>query len=82
MAKVKLSQEDIKLYELTPEGRAYLEYNDKIGGDPIGLMVSIGYPDGFEKLGGVIATYKECIKEGKTWESLLNYKEPPDDVII
>ncbi len=63
------------------EGRAYLEYNEKVGGEPIGLIVPFGYPPGVKEMGGVIAVYKECIKRGITWEELLDFKIP-DDVEI
>lgn len=61
------------------EGKAYLKYNDAVGGEPIGLTVSFGYPDGVEKMGGVIAVYEECIKQGITWEELLHYEPIPLD---
>jgi hypothetical protein len=54
----------------------------KVGGEPIGLMVPIGYPTGVEEMGGVVQVYRACIQEGKTWEELLNYTPPPDDAIL
>lgn len=81
MGKVDLKPEQIKLLQMDEEGKAYLEYNEKVGGEPIGLTVPFGYPEGVEEMGGVIAVYKKCIKQGITWEKLLAY-DPPDDVII
>ena len=82
MAKIEYDEADLKLFKMDEEGRKYLEYNDKVGGEPIGLTVPFGYPEGVEKMGGVIAVYDECIKQGITWEELLDYKKPPDDAII
>lgn len=82
MAKIELSRGQIELFNMDDEGKAYLKYNDLIGGDPIGLTVPFGYPDGVESMGGVVAIYDECIKQGKIWEELLNYKEPLDKVDI
>lgn len=60
----------------------FKEYKKVTGGnDPLGLMIPFGYPEGVEEMGGVIAVYKECIKQGVTWEKLLKYS-PPDDAII
>lgn len=80
--KVELSEFERKMLAKKEKGRAYLEYNDKVGGEPIFLQVPTGYPSGVEERGGVIAVYKECIEKGVTWEELLNYKEPPEDVIL
>lgn len=79
--KIEYDAVDLKLFKETEEGRKYLEYNDKVGGEPIGLIVPFGYPEGVEEMGGVIAVYEECIKQGKTWEELLEYN-PPKDAII
>ena len=81
MAKIEYDKSDIALFEMDEEGRKYLEYNDKVGGEPIGLIVPFGYPEGVEEMGGVIAVYDECIRQGITWEKLLNFN-PPDDVIM
>ena len=81
MSKIKYDSVDLKYFKETEEGRKYLEYNDKVGGEPIGLMVPFGYPDGVEEMGGVIAVYDECIKQGKTWEDLLDF-HPPEDIAI
>lgn len=81
MSKIEYDSVDLKYFNETEEGRKYLEYNDKVGGEPIGLIVPFGYPEGVEEMGGVIAVYEECIKQGKTWEDLLGY-HPPDDAVI
>jgi hypothetical protein len=82
MGKIDYSKSDIELFKMDDEGRKYLEYNDKVGGEPIGLTVPFGYPKGVQEMGGVIAVYDECIKRKITWEELLDYKKPPDDAII
>ena len=81
MAKIQYEDWEIKLFNETEEGQKYLEYNDKVGGEPIGLMVPFGYPEGVEEMGGVIAVYDKCIKQGTTWEELLKYN-PPENIII
>lgn len=81
MPKIQYDDIELKLFSMDAEGRKYLEYNDKVGGEPIGLMVPIGYPNGVAERGGVIAVYDECIHRGVTWEELLNFF-PPADVII
>ena len=81
MSKIKYDAVDLKWFNETEEGRKYLEYNDRVGGEPIGLIVPFGYPNGITEMGGVIAVYDECIKRGITWESLLNFY-PPEDVQI
>lgn len=80
--KAVLENWEIKRYEETEEGRAYLDYNEKVGGEPIGLTVPFGYPPGVEERGGVIAVYKECIEKGVPWEELLEYEAPGEDVDI
>ena len=79
--KVQYEDWELRLFNKTDEGRAYIKYNDVVGGEPIGQIVPFGYPEGVEKRGGVIAVYEECIKRGITWEELLDYK-PPEDAII
>ena len=79
--KQRLTAYDIARYSETEEGRKYLEYNEKVGGEPLGLMVPIGYPHGVEEMGGVIAVYEECIRRGITWEDLLDFHIPDDAVM-
>lgn len=81
MAKIEYEPWEIELFKEDEEGQKYLEYNDKVGGEPIGMMVPFGYPKGVEEMGGVIAVYNECIKQGKTWEDLLGF-HPPEDAEI
>lgn len=58
------------------QGDYFKLYKEATGGiEPIGLIVPFGYPKGVEERGGVIEVYKECIRKGVTWESLLNYRE-------
>ena len=70
--KATLSSQEIQLYSLSAEGKAYIAYNKQIGGSMIGLEVPVGYPERVEELGGVVAVYEICIKRGITWEELLN----------
>ena len=78
MSKIEYDSVDLKYFNETEEGRKYLEYNDKVGGEPIGLIVPFGYPEGVEEMGGVIAVYEHCIKRGITWEDLLDFHPPKD----
>lgn len=69
MAKVKLLPEQIEMYQLDEEGKAYLEYNEKVGGEPFGYSF-----DGLslvDKFDNITELYRECIKQNKTWEELL-----------
>lgn len=81
--KIKIDDIQKELYQLDEVGRAYLEYNEKVGGEPIGLTMPYGYPEGVESMGGVIAVYQKCIKQKKTWQELLGIDdEVSDDVIV
>lgn len=69
MVKVKLLPEEIEMYQLDEEGKAYIEYNEKVGGEPFGYSF-----DGLSLVGkfdNITELYKECIKQNKTWEELL-----------
>ena len=81
MVKIQYEDWEIKSFNESAEGRKYIEYNDKVGGEPIGMMIPFGYPDGVEEMGGVIAVYEKCIELGITWEELLGYN-PPEDAIL
>lgn len=81
MGKIQYDDVDLKCFQETDEGRKYLEYNDKVGGEPLGLTIPFGYPNGVEEMGGVIAVYDECIKRGVTWEELLDFALPPDVIL-
>lgn len=82
MAKKILKPSAVELYKMTEEGRAYLEYNEKVGGEPIGLTVPYGYPKGVEERGGVIAVYKECIEKSVSWEELLGVSETDSNICL
>jgi len=81
MAKIRYSKWETEAFEETEQGRKYLEYNKKVGGEPLGLIVPFGYPDGVEKMGGVIAVYEKCMELGITCEEVLDF-HVPEDVII
>ena len=74
MAKKVFDNIQREIYSNSPIGRAYLEYNDAVGGEPFGY--TSGMPvdvldDIDNEYGGLIGLYKECVKQGKTWEELL-----------
>ena len=73
MAKVNLSEFDIEVLNITPEGQKYLEYNEKIGGERFGYC--IGCPDIDTLYGGEIGLYEKCIELGVPWEKLLKKNE-------
>lgn len=70
--RIEYDEVDTKLFSMSKEGKAYLEYNEKVGGEPFNDLC-IGAPDFKieEKYGSIEGLYKECIKQGKTWEELL-----------
>lgn len=72
MAKIEYTKTDIEIFKLNSIGRAYLEYNDKVGGEPFGYCTGMPDFEVEEKYGGIEGLYEECIKQGKTWEELLN----------
>ena len=80
MAKVKLSTFDIEILNESDEGKKYLEYNDKVGGEPFGYCE--GMPDfGIEdEFGGVTGLYDACIKRGITWQELLHTTGKYDEI--
>ena len=79
--KIAYKKWEIEQFRESEEGRKYLEYNEKVGGEPIGLIIPIGYPAGVEEMGGVIAVYEECIRRGIPWEDLLDFHIPNDAVM-
>lgn len=79
--KIAYKKWEIEQFRESEEVRKYLEYNEKVGGEPIGLIIPIGYPNGVEEMGGVIAVYEECIRRGITWEDLLDFHIPNDAVM-
>lgn len=72
MAKIEYTKTDIEIFKLNSIGRAYLEYNDKVGGEPFGYCTGMPDFEVEEKYGDIEGLYEECIKQGKTWEELLN----------
>lgn len=74
--KNTLSKTDKEILSTSPEGKAYVEYNEKIGGDPIGLLVPTGYPsvisEYLEQGGTIEEIYRDCIERGISWEELLS----------
>ncbi len=47
------------------QGRAYLEYNVQIGGEPF------AYSEGAPYVEDIAELYRDCIRQGKTWQELL-----------
>ena len=78
---MRFTEKEKELF-FSKEQLAYLEYKEKIGGEPIGYTVPYGYPSGVEERGGVIAIYKECIKRGITWEELLDYESDEEGIEV
>ena len=66
MAKKIFSKADIKIISMDAQGRAYLAYNDKVGGEPFALA------DGCPYVEDLTAMYRECISKGITWQELLD----------
>lgn len=83
MAKIEYDNVQKEIFELTPVGKAYLRYNEEIGGEPFGYTVGMPDIDIEKEYGGLIGLYNECIKQGKTWEELLqttgNWDELPEE---
>lgn len=71
MAKVKYDKVDLEILAMDPIGRAYIEYNNKVGGEPIGETTGMPDLDIDKEYGGKVGLYNECIKQGKTWQELL-----------
>lgn len=83
MAKVIYDKDQIEIFNLTPIGRAYLEYNDAVGGEPFGYCTGMDAEVDIDKeYGGVVGLYHECIKQGKTWEELLNTSGKWDEISL
>lgn len=78
--KIEYDQEDLEMFSLNPQGRAYLEYNEKVGGKPFGLSIGMPVLEINEKYGGIVGMYHECIKQGKTWEELLGWDGHSDEI--
>ncbi len=72
MAKVHLSEDEIKMYQEGNElDQKYLEYYKKTGGREFYFCIGMPFFPIDEKYGGLIGMYDECIKRGITWEELL-----------
>lgn len=80
MGKIEYDAVQEEIFKTTAIGRAYLEYNEKVGGEP--FRYTIGMPDfDIEKeYGGLVGLYYECIKQGKTWEELLQTNGKWDEI--
>ena len=73
---------DREIYNLTGEGRAYLQYNEVIGGDPFGFTVGMPVEADPELYGGIAGMYQECIRREITWEELLQWDGHSDELDI
>ena len=80
MAKIEYDEDDIEIFKMTPIGRAYLEYNEAVGGEPFGECVGMPDFDIDKMYGGIVGLYHECIKQGKTWEELLQTSGKWDEI--
>ena len=79
-AKIQDATEKLNTYVADINDSAQSIVNEILD-DIVNKMIPFGYPKGVEEMGGVIAVYEECIKQGKTWEDLLDF-HPPEDVIL
>ena len=73
---------DREIYNLTEEGRVYLQYNEVIGGDPFGFTVGMPVEADPELYGGIAGMYQECIRREITWEELLQWDGHSDELDI
>ena len=73
---------DREIYNLTEEGRAYLQYNEVIGGDPFGFTVGMPVEADPELYGGIAGMYQECIRREITWEEFLQWNGHSDEMDI
>lgn len=82
--RIEYDEVDRECFSLSEVGRAYLEYNDKVGGEPFGYCVGMPVEpmDKIKELGGIAAMYQECIRLGKTWEELLGWDGHSDEMPI
>lgn len=71
MAKIEYDEVQVEIFNMSPIGRAYLEYNEAVGGEPFGYTTGMPVVDIEKDYGGIIGLYRECIRLGKTWEELL-----------
>ena len=84
--KNMLDDVDKEMLSSSPEGRAYVKYNEIIGGERIGLEVLNGYLEpvyAILEAGGTIeGIYKECIQKGISWEELLQVDTRHNEYIV
>lgn len=80
--KMRINAIDKKLYSMHEIGKAYLEYNHVIGGEPFGYTVGMPVSADPEIYGGVAGMYNECVKRGITWEELLQWSGHSDELYI
>lgn len=70
--KNTLTKHDKQILNQSPEGRAFIKYNELIGGDNLGLNVPWGYPpsvqDYLDEGHTIEEIYRECIKAMISWE--------------
>lgn len=71
-----LGAADKELLSRSPEGAAYVRYNELIGGERIGLSIPVGYPYEVQRYideGHTLEEiYEECIRAGITWYELFS----------
>ena len=83
MAKKEFDEVQREIYKRSPIGRAYLEYNDAVGGEPFGYTsgMPVSVMDAVDtEYGGLVGLYHECIKQGKTWQELLSTDGKWDEI--
>jgi hypothetical protein len=82
MGKIIYDKVQERIYNSSPIGRAYWEYNEKVGGKPFGYTLGMDLSVDIDKeYGGLVGLYHECIKQGKTWEDLLGTDGKWDELI-
>lgn len=72
MGKIIYDKVQEEIFNSSPIGKAYWEYNEKVGGKPFGFTIGMDLSVDIDtEYGGLVGLYHECIKQGKTWEELL-----------
>ena len=77
---VPVSDEDERIYSITETGKAYLKYNQAVGGDPFGFTTGMPGSADPQIYGGIPQMYGECIRRGITWEELLQWDGHSDEL--
>lgn len=81
MAKIIYDDVQEEIFKSDPVGRAYWEYNEKVGGEPFGYCTGMSTSVDIDKeYGGLVGLYHECIKQKKTWEELLGTSGNWDEI--